>query len=119
MKQDLLHKPKYFVAFACNISDKNAATLLRSMPWSLLNSLTKYWSKWLSKSSPPRKVLPLVDFTLNTPFWISRTEISKVPPPKSKTAITCKKKQHGKNVYRGKNILIPRYIQLRINVIIQ
>ena len=40
-----------------------------------------------SKSSPPRKVSPLVDFTSNTPSPISSTEMSKVPPPRSYTAI--------------------------------
>ena len=37
----------------------------------------------MSKSSPPRKVSPLVDFTSNTPSPISRMEMSKVPPPRS------------------------------------
>jgi len=41
----------------------------------------------LSKSSPPKKVSPLVDFTSNTPSPTSRIEMSKVPPPRSKTAI--------------------------------
>jgi len=40
-----------------------------------------------SKSSPPRCVFPFVDFTSKTPSPNSRTEISKVPPPRSKTAI--------------------------------
>src|SRR5580658_9820079 len=40
-----------------------------------------------SKSSPPRKVSPLVDLTSKTPSPISRMETSKVPPPRSKTAI--------------------------------
>ncbi len=45
----------------------------------------------MSKSSPPRKVSPLVDSTSN---WcspsisaISMIEMSKVPPPRSYTAI--------------------------------
>jgi hypothetical protein len=37
----------------------------------------------MSKSSPPRNVSPLVDFTSKTPSPISRTEISNVPPPRS------------------------------------
>ena len=41
----------------------------------------------MSKSSPPRKVSPLVDFTSNTPSPISRIETSKVPPPRSYTAM--------------------------------
>merc|ERR1711974_432744 len=64
------------------------ASLDRSMPCSRWNSFTKKLNSSLSKSSPPRKVLPLVDFTSKTPFWISRTEISKVPPPRSNTAMT-------------------------------
>ena len=36
-----------------------------------------------SKSSPPRNVSPLVDFTSNTPSPISSTEMSNVPPPRS------------------------------------
>ena len=54
---------------------------------SLLNSATRCWTRALSKSSPPRKVSPLVDFTSNTPFCISSTEISNVPPPRSYTAM--------------------------------
>ena len=41
----------------------------------------------MSKSSPPKNVSPLVDFTSKTPSPISKIEISKVPPPKSYTAI--------------------------------
>ena len=40
-----------------------------------------------SKSSPPRCVSPLVDFTSVTPPPISKIEMSKVPPPRSYTAI--------------------------------
>lgn len=32
-------------------------------------------NKAWSKSSPPKKVSPLVDFTSNTPFWISRIDL--------------------------------------------
>jgi len=42
--------------------------------------------RW-SKSSPPRNVSPFVAFTSKTPSPISRIEMSKVPPPRSKTAI--------------------------------
>ena len=59
----------------------------RSIPFSFLNSSAKKVISRLSKSSPPRKVSPLVDFTSKTPSPISKIEISKVPPPKSKTAI--------------------------------
>ena len=38
-------------------------------------------------SSPPRCVLPLVASTWKTPLSNSRIEMSKVPPPRSKTAI--------------------------------
>ena len=41
-----------------------------------------------SKSSPPNDVSPLVALTSNTPPEISKREISKVPPPRSYTAIT-------------------------------
>ena len=40
-----------------------------------------------SKSSPPKWVSPLVDLTSKTPSPNSKTDISNVPPPKSKTAI--------------------------------
>lgn len=55
------------------------------IPTSFLNSPARKLTSVLSKSSPPRNVSPLVDFTSNTPFWISRMEISKVPPPRSYT----------------------------------
>mmetsp|Transcript_27894 Transcript_27894/g.70116 ORF Transcript_27894/g.70116 Transcript_27894/m.70116 type:complete len:234 (+) Transcript_27894:758-1459(+) len=59
---------------------------LRSMPDSCLNSLVRCCSSVLSKSSPPRKVSPLVALTSNTPPLISRMDTSKVPPPRSYTA---------------------------------
>ena len=62
-------------------------SLRRSMPWSLLNSSASQLTMRMSKSSPPRRVSPLVDLTSKTPSPISRMEISKVPPPRSKTAI--------------------------------
>ena len=40
-----------------------------------------------SKSSPPNLVSPLVERTSKTPSPSSNIEISKVPPPKSYTAI--------------------------------
>ncbi len=55
----------------------------RSMFSFFLNSSARYSTMALSKSSPPRKVSPLVDFTSNTPSPISSTETSKVPPPRS------------------------------------
>ena len=59
----------------------------RSIPWSLLNSSASQVTIRISKSSPPRKVSPLVDFTSKTPSPISRMETSNVPPPRSNTAI--------------------------------
>eukprot|EP00955_Chlamydomonas_euryale_P039918 351544-Chlamydomonas_euryale.AAC.4 len=52
---------------------------------------------WLSKSSPPRKVSPLVALTSNTPPMISRIDTSNVPPPKSYTAIvpSCEQMRQG------------------------
>src|SRR5207253_2271416 len=62
-------------------------SLRRSMPFSFWNSpATQSMSTW-SKSSPPRWVSPLVALTSKTPSPTSRMEISKVPPPRSKTAI--------------------------------
>ena len=51
------------------------------MPLSFLNSDARYSTIESSKSSPPKKVSPLVDFTSNTPSPISKIEISNVPPP--------------------------------------
>ena len=58
-------------------------SLERSIPWSRLNSATSHSMMRASKSSPPRCVSPLVDFTSNTPSASSRIEMSYVPPPKS------------------------------------
>ena len=55
----------------------------KSIPLSFLNSDTKYSTIELSKSSPPKKVSPLVDLTSKTPSPNSRIETSNVPPPKS------------------------------------
>ena len=60
-----------------NLSD------FRSIPVSFLNSEIKYSTIVLSKSSPPKKVSPLVDLTSKTPSPNSRIETSNVPPPKS------------------------------------
>ena len=49
----------------------------------ILNSLIKYSTIVLSKSSPPKKVSPFVDFTSNTPSPSSSIETSNVPPPRS------------------------------------
>jgi len=63
-------------------------SLLTSMPDSFLNSATTHSATVLSKSSPPSSVSPLVALTSKTPDEISRMEMSKVPPPRSYTAIT-------------------------------
>ncbi len=58
-------------------------SLVRSTPWSFLNSATiQSMMRW-SQSSPPRCVSPLVASTSNTPSPTSRMETSKVPPPRS------------------------------------
>ena len=62
-------------------------SLRRSMPFSFLNSSAiQSITRW-SKSSPPRWVSPLVALTSKTPSPISRIEMSKVPPPRSNTAM--------------------------------
>ena len=70
---------------------KASTSLLRSTPCSFLNSaIIQSIMRW-SKSSPPKKVSPLVDSTSNcfspSTFAISIMETSKVPPPRSYTAI--------------------------------
>mmetsp|Transcript_7974 Transcript_7974/g.20326 ORF Transcript_7974/g.20326 Transcript_7974/m.20326 type:complete len:350 (+) Transcript_7974:441-1490(+) len=59
----------------------------RSMPESFLNSSRMYSMRRSSKSSPPSAVSPLVALTSKTPPAISRMLTSKVPPPRSKTAM--------------------------------
>ena len=78
-----------FLAFSASSLTRciAAASPLMSMPDSFLNSSTKKLTMILSKSSPPRWVSPLVDITSNTPSPSSKTETSKVPPPRSKTTI--------------------------------
>ena len=57
----------------------------RSTPCAFLNSATiQSMIRW-SQSSPPRCVLPAVDFTSKTPSPSSSTDTSNVPPPRSKT----------------------------------
>ena len=48
----------------------------RSIPWSFLNSATSHSMTRWSRSSPPRWVSPLVDFTSKTPSPSSRMEMS-------------------------------------------
>ena len=64
-------------------------SLDRSTPSAFLNSEIIQFVIALSKSSPPRRVSPLVDRTSITPSPISIMETSKVPPPKSYTMIFC------------------------------
>uniref|UniRef100_A0A0A9E4D0 Uncharacterized protein n=1 Tax=Arundo donax TaxID=35708 RepID=A0A0A9E4D0_ARUDO len=57
------------------------------MPSSFLKLLASQSTILLSKSSPPRCVSPDVESTSNTPSPTSKTETSKVPPPRSNTRI--------------------------------
>ena len=59
----------------CNVSLSD----LRSIPLSFLNSVIKYSTTALSKSSPPKNVSPFVDLTSKTPSPNSKIETSKVP----------------------------------------
>ena len=54
---------------------------LRNLRW---NSVQKYSTIRLSKSSPPRCVSPAVAFTSKMPSSIDSSDTSKVPPPRSK-----------------------------------
>mmetsp|Transcript_21887 Transcript_21887/g.49565 ORF Transcript_21887/g.49565 Transcript_21887/m.49565 type:complete len:262 (+) Transcript_21887:731-1516(+) len=60
---------------------------LRSIPLSCLKLLSRNSSSSSSKSSPPSMVFPFVALTSKTPPDISRIETSKVPPPRSNTAM--------------------------------
>ena len=61
---------------------------LTSIPLSFLNSSISHSMIRWSMSSPPRWVSPDVEITSTTLSPTSRIEISKVPPPKSYTAIS-------------------------------
>ena len=58
-------------------------SLRRSTLLSFLNSSARYSITRLSKSSPPKNVSPLVALTSIKPSPISKTDTSKVPPPRS------------------------------------
>ena len=57
------------------------------MPVWYLNWLIQYSTIWLSKSSPPKCIIPLCDLTVISPSSNSNKVTSKVPPPKSNTKI--------------------------------
>ena len=59
----------------------------RSIPCSERNSETSHWMTALSMSMPPSAVSPEVEVTSKTPSPISMRVTSKVPPPRSSTAI--------------------------------
>ena len=61
----------------------------RSTPSCALNSDNIQSITFWSKSSPPRRVSPLVESTSITPSPISMMDTSKVPPPRSYTMIFC------------------------------
>ena len=64
-------------------------SLARSIPWALLNCLTRWSTRRWSQSSPPRWLSPEVALTSMTPSPISSSDTSNVPPPRSKTRIVC------------------------------
>ena len=64
---------------------KAIGSLVKSIPFSSLNSDTNQSMIDWSKSSPPRCVSPSVESTSNTPSPNSRIDTSCVPPPQSKT----------------------------------
>ena len=66
---------------------KANGSFVTSMPVSFLNSFATQSMIFLSISRPPRCESPSVDFTSTMSAPTSRMEISKVPPPKSYTAI--------------------------------
>src|SRR5699024_7626605 len=80
---------KSFLAFSAASLRRCAAilSLVKSMPFSFLNSAAKYSIILSSKSSPPRLLSPEVERTSKTPSPNSRIETSNVPPPKSNTKI--------------------------------
>ena len=61
----------------------------KSMPSCFLNSSTNQSMITLSKSSPPRRLLPAVAITSNVPSARLKIETSNVPPPRSYTRTVC------------------------------
>ena len=59
--------------------------MYKSIPSTFLKFSIIYLTITWSKSSPPKCVSPAVDKTSKTSSPTSKTETSKVPPPKSKT----------------------------------
>ena len=80
----LAEESSHLARSAASFKRCNARRSLRkSMPVSFMNSFAIQFMMLSSKSSPPRNVFPEVDKTSKTPLFISRIEISKVPPPRS------------------------------------
>ena len=78
----------FFAASLASLNRCNAiASFFKSIPSLFLNSSAIQFIIFWSKSSPPKCVSPFVDLTSKTPSPNSKIEISKVPPPKSNTAI--------------------------------
>ena len=63
------------------------SSLFKSIFVFFLNCSIQNFIKILSKSSPPKCIIPLCASTLISSFSISNNVTSKVPPPKSNTII--------------------------------